>query len=90
MLALLASGFWHRWRCLGWRPANHGRRPCLSPHLLVDSMNGSWLERLARWICGKFGHSGMIEYDPGGGDPEICWRCRTLLSTAYSRERDKK
>lgn len=53
-------------------------------------MNGSWLERLARWICGKFGHSGMIEYDPGGGDPEICWRCRTLLSTAYSRERDKK
>lgn len=44
------------------------------------------LARLRRWICRRWGHRGVIHFDsPGGGDPEICRRCGSLLSTAYSR-----
>lgn len=47
------------------------------------------LARLARWICKNFGHQSRIHYDfPGGGDPEICSRCNSLLSTAYSRQKE--
>lgn len=46
------------------------------------------LARLARWVCKNFGHQSRIHYDfPGGGDPEICSRCNSLLSTAYSRQK---
>lgn len=54
-------------------------------------MNGTRWERFMRWLCRKLGHRGRIDYDsPGGGDPEVCTRCRVLLSTAYSRSRQAK
>jgi len=49
-------------------------------------MGGSWLERLRRWWCRRYGHRGRIDYNsPGGGGPEICRTCGQLLSTAWSR-----
>lgn len=50
-------------------------------------MMPSLLDRLRAWLCRKFGHRARIDYQsPGGHDPEVCRRCNTLLSTAYSRE----
>lgn len=45
-------------------------------------------QQFMEWLCSTFGHRARIEYDnPGGGDPEICRRCKRLLSTAYSRSK---
>jgi hypothetical protein len=49
-------------------------------------MGESLRERFMAWLCRTFSHRARIEYaSPGGGVPEICRRCRRLLSTAYSR-----
>lgn len=49
-------------------------------------MKEDLIQRFRRWLCRKFGHRGVIDcQSSGGGDPEICRRCRALLSTAYSR-----
>jgi hypothetical protein len=49
-------------------------------------VNGSLWERFMRWLCKTFGHRTYIDYtSTGGGDPEICYRCNALVSTACSR-----
>ena len=49
-------------------------------------MEESLWQQFMNWICKEFGHNGKIDREsPGGGDPEVCTRCKRLLSTAYSR-----
>lgn len=52
-------------------------------------MNGTLLERLRRWLCRNLGHRGRIYDCPCGSKPEVCTRCRQLLSTEWSRARDR-
>ena len=54
-------------------------------------MSETWIQQLRAWLCRKFGHRGIVDYQSaGGGDPEICRRCSALLSTAFSRAADAK